>query len=103
MLLIDDILLFPVHGLLWVFREIHNAVEADRANESETITARLSELYMMLETGQMTEAEFDAAEKALLDRLDVLREGDSEEEEGAEEEDETPDTPDEDAAAQADT
>ena len=93
MFLIDDILLFPVHGVLWVLKEIHNAVEADRANESETITARLSELYMMLETGQVTEEEFNAAEKVLLDRLDVLKEGDSEEEEEPEEEDENSDTP----------
>ena len=101
MFLIDDILLFPVHSLLWVFKEIHNAVEADMANESDAITARLSELYMMLETGQMTEAEFDAAEKLLLDRLDVLKERDSEEEEESEEEDDNPDTPDEDSAEQA--
>ena len=74
MFLIDDVLLFPVHGILWVFKEIHNAVEADMASESEAITARLSELYMMLETGQVTEAEFDAAEKALLDRLDAIKE-----------------------------
>lgn len=84
MFLIDDILLFPLHGILWVFKEIHHAVEADRANESEAITAKLSELYMMLETRQITEEEFDAAEKALLDRLDVLKERDA----GTEEEEE---------------
>jgi hypothetical protein len=39
---------------------------------------------MMLETGQMTEAEFDAAEKSLLDRLDAIKEG----EESGEDEDE---------------
>ncbi len=33
----------------------------------------MSELYMMLETGKMTEEEFDAAEK-LLDRLDAIKE-----------------------------
>jgi len=93
MFLIDDIFLFPVHGILWVFKEIHHAVEADMANESEGITAKLSELYMMLETGQLTEAEFDEAEKALLDRLDVLKERDAgvEEEEEEEEDDESPD------------
>ena len=73
MLLIDDILLSPIHGLLWVFQEIHHAGEAAVAGEAETITSSLSELYMMLETGQMTEAEFDAAEKVLLDRLDVVK------------------------------
>ncbi|MBU4143099.1 hypothetical protein KJ590_03840 [Patescibacteria group bacterium] len=44
---------------------------------------------MMLETGQMTEAEFEAAEKALLDRLDAIKEGeDSGEEEDDDSEDE---------------
>jgi len=82
MLLIDDILSFPVRSILWVFKEIHHAVEEEQANEADAITAKLSDLYMMLETGQMTEAEFDAAEKALLDRLDVIKEWkDSREEE----------------------
>lgn len=82
MLLIDDILMAPAHGLLWVFKEIHHAVEEEQANEAESITAKLSELYMMLETGQMTETEFDAAEKALLDHLDAIkaREDDGEDE-----------------------
>jgi len=74
MFLIDDILLFPFKSLLWIFREINNAVEEDQKAEPEAITAKLSELYMMLETEQITEAEFDAAEKILLDRLDSLNE-----------------------------
>ena len=75
MFLIDNILLFPVSSILWVFKEIHHAVEEEQANEADAITTKLSELYMMLETGQMTEAEFDSAEKTLLDRLDAIREG----------------------------
>jgi hypothetical protein len=73
MFLIDDILMSPVNGLIWVMEEIRNAVEADRAHESEAIMARLSELYILLETGQTTEEAFDAEEKTLLDRLDVLK------------------------------
>jgi hypothetical protein len=74
MFLVDDILLAPTRGLLWIFKEIQHAVEAEQANEAEAITTKLSELYMMLETGQITESEFDAAEKVLLDRLDVIKE-----------------------------
>jgi len=70
MFLIDDILLSPAKGLLWVFREIHDAAQQELAGESETITAALSELYMRLETERITEVEFDAQEKVLLDRLD---------------------------------
>ena len=87
MFLVDDILLAPARGLFWIFKEIHHAGEEEQANEAEAITTKLSELYMMLETGQMTEAEFDAAEKALLDRLDVIKErtADRKEEEDDEE------------------
>lgn len=72
MLIIDDILFFPVRSILWIFREIYNATEQERVNESEAITQELGELYMMLETGRISEAEFDAREKELLDRLDAL-------------------------------
>jgi hypothetical protein len=41
---------------------------------------------MMLETGQMTEAEFDATEKTLLDRLDAIKEREGSEEEDDEDE-----------------
>jgi len=74
MLIIDDILLFPIKSILWIFREIHNAAQEDLASEAEAITTELSELYMMLETGRITEDEFDAREKELLDRLDKIQE-----------------------------
>ena len=74
MLIIDDLLFFPVRSILWTFREIHNAAQEEQANEAEAITAELSELYMMLETGKITETEFDTREKTLLDRLDGIKE-----------------------------
>jgi hypothetical protein len=73
MFLIDDVLMSPVKGVLWIFREIHDAAQTELAGESEAITAALSELYMKLETGQISETEFDAREQILLDRLDRLQ------------------------------
>jgi hypothetical protein len=73
MFLIDDLLLAPVKGILWVFREIHDAAQQEMAGERESITAALSELYMRLETGQISEAEFETREKELLDRLDRIQ------------------------------
>jgi len=73
MFLVDDLLMSPVKGVLWVFKEIHDAAQQELAGESEAITAALSELYMKLETGQITEEQFDAQEKVLLDRLDRLQ------------------------------
>jgi hypothetical protein len=97
MLLVDDILLFPVSSIMWMFHKIHAAAQEELANEKDTLTARLSELYMMLETGQLTEAEFNKEEKQLLDRLDKLEsraENDDDEEEDDEEEEEDEDESD---------
>lgn len=72
MLLVDDILCFPVSSLLWIFREIRNTALEEQANESESITQQLRSLYMQLETGGITEEVFDFQEKVLLDRLDAI-------------------------------
>lgn len=74
MFIIDDILLAPARGLLWVFREIHEAAEEDRAQEADRITDELRSLYLLLEAGKLSEDEFDSREKELLDRLDRIQE-----------------------------
>lgn len=74
MILLDKLLLSPVHGVVWAARQIHHALEQERAAEPARITAELSELYMLLETGRITAAEFDAREKVLLDQLEQLEE-----------------------------
>jgi len=71
-LLVDDILFSPVRGILWIFREIHKAAMEDAVNEAESITQQLRSLYMQLETGKLTESEFDEQEKQLVDRLDRM-------------------------------
>jgi|SRR5690348_8900647 gas vesicle protein GvpG len=72
MLLVDDILLFPARSLLWIFREIHDQAVEEVANEGEAIGQQLRNLYMQLETNAITEAQFAAREKTLLDRLDAI-------------------------------
>jgi hypothetical protein len=87
MVLVDDLLMFPIRSVLWIFREIHNAAQEELASETESITAELSNLYMMLETGKISEKEFAAEEKTLLERLDRIQERGRglEEEDGGEE------------------
>jgi hypothetical protein len=91
MLIVDDVLFFPIKGLFWVFREIQKAAQEETANEEKAITVELSDLYMMLETGKITEGEFNGREKDLLDRLDEIQKGDTgledEDQEDEEEED----------------
>lgn len=96
MFLLDDVLLFPIHGIMAVFREIHNAAEQEAANEAEAIRTELGDLYMMLETGRLSEDEFDRREKELLDRLDAIEAANSEEET-----DETEEVPDEETDEEA--
>ena len=76
MVLVDDLLKLPFTSVLWILREIHQAAQAELANESESITAELSQLYMMLETGKISEEEFTTGEKTLLERLDRIEERD---------------------------
>ena len=84
MLLVDDILFFPVTSILWIFREISKVAHEELAGEAQSITEQLRLLYMQLETGGITEQQFDAEEKLLLDRLDAIdsrRKGEEEPEE----------------------
>ncbi|MBI3947537.1 MAG: gas vesicle protein GvpG [Armatimonadetes bacterium] len=73
MLLVDDVLLAPVHGIFWIFREIRNAAEQDLRQEADAIAAQLMQLYLMLDAGSISEAQFQAREATLLDRLDRLQ------------------------------
>ncbi len=72
MLFVDSLLLSPFTSLLWVFKEINEAVQREKTGEAEGVTRSLGELYMKLETGAITEEQFTAEEKQLLDRLDDI-------------------------------
>jgi len=74
MILLDKILFSPMGATIWAARQIQHAIQQEEAAEPERVTADLSELYMMLETGRIAEAEFNAREKELLDQLDRIEE-----------------------------
>jgi hypothetical protein len=71
-LLVDDLLAAPLNGILWVFKEIHKAATEEQRNRRDQIMAALSALYLSLEQGEITDADFDAQEMELLDELDEL-------------------------------
>lgn len=72
MLLIDDILAAPFRGLLFILKEIDKAVQQECEAEEKRTTAQLVELHRRLEAGALSEAEFDAEEAVLLQKLDDL-------------------------------
>jgi hypothetical protein len=72
MLIVDDVLFFPARSLFFIFQELHKAALEELNREAEELRADLSQLYLQLEAGTLTEAEFDEREADLLDRLDEL-------------------------------
>ncbi len=69
MFILDDLLISPI---LWVFKEINTAVQKEITGEAETITRALSDLYIKVESGAITEELFAIEETKLLDRLDEI-------------------------------
>ena len=96
MLLVDDILFSPIKGINWIFKKVHELAQEELVGEADRLRESLTELYMQLEAGQITEEEFEQQETLLLDRLDALDEddnmiGDAEDEEGDEEDEDEDD------------
>ena len=77
MLLVDDILFSPIKGINWIFKKVHELAQEELVGESDRLRESLTELYMQLEAGQITEEEFEQQETLLLDRLDALDEDDN--------------------------
>jgi len=68
---LDDILLAPVQGLVWIAEQIQEQADKERMDE-EGVKRQLTELYMLLETGQISEEEFERQEEELVDRLEAI-------------------------------
>jgi len=74
MFLLDDLVLAPGKFVLWIVRQVHEAAKEEMSGEKQRLTAELSRLHGMLESGRLSEEEFDLREGELLDRLDALEE-----------------------------
>jgi Gas vesicle protein G len=72
MFLLDDLMLSPAKFVLWVARQVHDAAQEELSGERQRLTAELSQLHAMLESGRLSEDEFDNLERVVLDRLDAL-------------------------------
>jgi hypothetical protein len=71
MFLLDDILLAPIKGLLWLGENIKKAVEKELGDES-TLKEKLMELQFKYELGDVGEGQFKQQEDFLLKRLDAI-------------------------------
>jgi hypothetical protein len=73
MFLLDDILLAPFKGLAAVCRKVRDAAQEDLEAQEKAILATLAELYHEVETGRISDDEFNTRESGLLDRLEGLQ------------------------------
>lgn len=71
--LLDDILLAPLKGVIWIAEKIQEAAEKELLDEDQ-VKRDLTELYMHLETGRITEEEFARQEEELVERLEAIEE-----------------------------
>lgn len=77
MFLVDDLLVrVPVKIGMEVLKEINRKVDEEQGfyESEEDVLEYIKELQVSLETGEITEEEYDRREKELLDVLEELRE-----------------------------
>ena len=79
MFIIDDILLAPINGIVWIGKKLEELVKRE-TNDKSKIQENLLELQMRLELEEITESEYEKEETRLLKELDRIQK----EEEGGE-------------------
>jgi hypothetical protein len=73
MLIIDDILLAPFNMFVEIAKAVDEQVQKETADATR-IKQRLMELQFKLEFEEITEAEYNAREKELLEQLNAAQE-----------------------------
>ena len=71
--LIDDLLLFPVKGLLGLVKKIRDMAAEELEDTPEKLKRELLDLQMALEIEEITEDEYQKKEKDILERLEALQ------------------------------
>ncbi|MCK9400009.1 MAG: gas vesicle protein GvpG [Bacteroidales bacterium] len=73
MFLIDDILLAPLKGVIFIAKKINEVIEKETSDEG-TIKERLMALQLKFEMDEIDEEEYDKREDELLKLLANIRE-----------------------------
>lgn len=70
MFFLDDVVLSPFKGFLFIAKEVAKAVDQARENDRASAMKELSMLHQRLEAGEITDDEFEDRESELLDLLE---------------------------------
>ena len=73
MFLIDDILLAPLKGVIFIGKKINEVIEKEMSDEG-SIKERLMSLQLKFEMDEIDEEEYDRREDELLKLLEKIRE-----------------------------
>ncbi|MFH1891840.1 MAG: gas vesicle protein GvpG [Candidatus Zixiibacteriota bacterium] len=71
--LLDDILLAPVNGVVWLGRKFNEVAQKEYSGQ-DCIKEQLMELQLRFEVDEIGEEEYGSREKELLERLDAISE-----------------------------
>src|SRR5438093_8123476 len=71
MFLIDDLLTAPGKAVLFVFQELARKAQEELLDD-ESVKQELQEIYNLLSSGKISEAEFEGEENRLLERLEQI-------------------------------
>ncbi len=70
MFFLDDVVMSPFKGFMFLAREVANAVDKEKENQKLHLMSDLTSLHKMLEGGEISDDEFDEREAAILDLLE---------------------------------
>jgi hypothetical protein len=73
MFLLDDLLLAPVKGIMWLAEQVQKEANG-QLFDAAAIKARLAEIQELYDSGMISETEFLKAEENLMARLNVAQE-----------------------------
>ncbi len=71
--LIDDILLAPIKGIVWIAEKVRDMALEELEDTPEKLQRELLDLQMALEAEQISEAEYGKKEKDILERMEALK------------------------------
>lgn len=71
MFLIDDILLTPLKGVIWLGKKVNDLIEKEISDEG-CIKERLMALQLRFELDEISEEEYNRQEKELFALLDAI-------------------------------
>ncbi|MBU4369831.1 gas vesicle protein GvpG [Candidatus Parcubacteria bacterium] len=74
MFIVDDILLAPIKGFVYLAKKVQELADEELEDTEEKIKTELLGLQMLFETDQISEEEYQKKEEDVLERLNVLKE-----------------------------